>query len=90
MNLPFSLGESGADQRPATAPKKGTAVGLLLHDFLRLFAVHRYRTATQVVYSTQARHKVNCPKGKRGSPGGYQGRAIRECVMIDRAYEDKL
>ena len=24
-----------------------------------------YRTATQVGYSTQARHKVNCPKGKR-------------------------
>ena len=52
VNLPFSLGESGADQRPATAPKKGTAVGLLLHDFLRLFAVHRYRTATQAVKST--------------------------------------
>ena len=38
----------------------------------------------------RARHKVNCPKGKRGSPGGYQCRTIRECVMIDRAYEDKL
>ena len=30
----------------------------------------RYRSATHVVYSTQARHKVNCPKGKRRSPGG--------------------
>ena len=25
----------------------------------------------------RARHKVNCPKGKRGSPGGYPCRAIR-------------
>ena len=37
----------------------------------------RYRTATQTGYSTQARHKVNCPKGKRGSPGGYPCRATR-------------
>ena len=29
----------------------------------------RYRTATHTGYSTQARHKVNCPKGKRGSLG---------------------
>ena len=50
----------------------------------------RYLAATQAVSSPQARHKVNCPKGKRGSPGGYQCRTIRECVMIDRAYEDKL
>ena len=64
------ISQSGADQRPATASKRGTAVGLPLHVFLRLFAVHRQRTATQTVESTQARHKVNCPKGKRGSPGG--------------------
>ena len=37
----------------------------------------RYRTATHTDYSTQARHKVNCPKGKRGSPGGYPCRATR-------------
>ena len=30
----------------------------------------RYLAATQAVSSPQARHKVNCPKGKRGSPGG--------------------
>ena len=30
----------------------------------------RYITATQTGYFQQARHKVNCPKGKRGSPGG--------------------
>ena len=36
------------------------------------------------------RDKVNCPKGKRGSPGGYQCRAIRKRVMIDSTYENKL
>ena len=30
----------------------------------------RYLAATQAVSSPQARHKVNCPKGKRGSPVG--------------------
>ena len=30
----------------------------------------RYLAATQAVSSPQARHKVNCPKGKGGSPGG--------------------
>ena len=33
--------------------KWGTAVGLLLRLFRNLFAVHRYLTATHVVYSTQ-------------------------------------
>ena len=32
---------------------RGTAVGLLLRLFRNLFAVHRYLTATHVVYSTQ-------------------------------------
>ena len=36
-----------------------------------------FRTATHIGCSTQARHKVNCPKGKRGSPGGYPCRATR-------------
>ena len=39
-----------------TAAKRGTAVGLPQHVFLRLFAVHRQCTATQTVKSTQARH----------------------------------
>ena len=30
----------------------------------------RYITATHIGGSPQARHKVNCPKGKRRSPGG--------------------
>ena len=40
----------------APTAKRGTAVGLPQHVFLRLFAVHRQRTATQTVESTQARH----------------------------------
>ena len=50
----------------------------------------RFLAATHIGYSPQARHKVNCPKGKRGSPGGYQCRATRKRVMIDSTYEDKL
>ena len=49
--------------------KKGTAVGLPLRLFRKIFAVHRQRTATHTVYSPQARQKVNCPKGKRRCPG---------------------
>ena len=30
----------------------------------------RFLAATHIGYSPQARHKVNCPKGKRGSPEG--------------------
>ena len=39
-----------------TAAKRGTAVGLPQRVFLRLFAVHRQRTATHTVKSAQARH----------------------------------
>ena len=56
------------DWRPLR--NRGTAVGLPLRVFRNLFAVHRQHTATQAVKSTQARHKVNCPKGKRRSLGG--------------------
>ena len=47
----------------------------------------RYRSATQVRGSTQARHKVNCPKGKRGSPGGYPCCATRRHVVTPSTYE---
>ena len=54
--LPFPCWDSlGADGR-LRKQEKDAAVGLLLRVFLRLFAVHRQRTATQAVYSTQARH----------------------------------
>ena len=46
-------------RRPETGDRfenRGTAVGLPQHVFLRLFAVHRQRTATHTVKSTQARH----------------------------------
>ena len=56
LNSHFLLGGSGADCRHVTAAKRGTAVGLLLRLFRKIFAVHRQRTATHTVYSTQARH----------------------------------
>ena len=56
VNLPLSLRGHGENRRDETAPKRSTAVGLPLRGFLRLFAVHRQRTATQVGGSTQARH----------------------------------
>ena len=54
--------------------------------FLHLFAVHRQLTATQAVKSTPARHKVNCPKSKRGSPGGHPCRATFLRVITDSSY----
>ena len=47
---PAKIGE----RRPLR--NRGTAVGLLLRVFLRLFAVHRQRTATHTGYSAQVRH----------------------------------
>ena len=47
----------------------------------------RYRSATHAVSSPQARHKVNCPKGKRGSPGGCLCRATRLRVVADGTCE---
>ena len=57
LGLQFPLFLSPAEtgeRRPLR--KWGTAVGLLLRLFRKLFAVHRYLTATHVVYSTQVRH----------------------------------
>ena len=45
VNHPFSLGHGG-NGREETAAKRSTAVGLLLRDFRKLFAVLGYRTAT--------------------------------------------
>ena len=54
--LPFPCWDSlGADGR-LRKQEKDAAVGLLLRVFLRLFAVHRQRTATHTGYSAQARH----------------------------------
>ena len=75
--LPFPL--EGLAQTRDRRPLRngGTAVGLPLRVFREIFAVHRYLTATHIGYSPQARHKVNCPKGKRRSPEGYPCRATR-------------
>ncbi|WP_337763852.1 hypothetical protein, partial [Butyricicoccus sp.] len=44
--------------------KRSTAEDLFFR-VVSAYSHFAYRTATQVGYSTQARHKVNCPKGKR-------------------------
>ena len=46
----------------------------------------RFHTATHTISSLQARHKVNCPKGKRGSPGGHPCRATFLRVITDSSY----
>ena len=57
LNSYLSLGDSTAKIGEAgPLQNRGTAVGLPLRVFLRLFAVHRQRTATQTVESPQARH----------------------------------
>ena len=71
LNSYLSLAsQSGADCLHVTAPKRSTAEDFFFRIFLHLFAVsdnvllHIWATLRWV------RHKVNCPKGKRGSPGG--------------------
>ena len=54
LNSHFLWGGSGADCRPVTAAKRGTAVGLPQRGFRKIFAVHRQRTATHTVNSTQS------------------------------------
>ena len=57
LNSYLSLGDSTAKIGEAGPLRnRGMAVGLPLRVFLRLFAVHRQRTATQTVESPQARH----------------------------------
>ena len=57
LNSYLSLGDSTAKIGEAGPLRnRGTAVGLPLRVFLRLFAVHRQRTATQVGSSKRARH----------------------------------
>ena len=54
LNTRFPCWDSlGADGR-LRKQEKDAAVGLLLRVFLRLFAVHRQRTATHAGYSTQS------------------------------------
>ena len=54
LPFPYFLSWKIGERRPLR--NRGTAVGLPQRVFLRVFAVHRQRTATQAVYSTQARH----------------------------------
>ena len=48
----------------------------------------RFLAATHEVFSTQARHKTNCPKDKRESPEGYQccARHLRISLCLHFTY----
>ena len=105
-------------RRPETGDR--SEIGIRQRIFLPYVSQHirsvKYRTATHMVYSTQAQHnsvaqlvyallwttpadstlptnftagcaKVNCPKGKRRSSGGYPCRATRWLVITDGTYE---
>ena len=43
-----------------------------------------------MVLSTQTRHKVNCPKGKRGAPGDDSVAQLFGLVATDGTYELNL
>ena len=70
LNSHFLLGGSGADCRHVTAAKRSTAEDFFFRVFRNLFAVPDTVLLHIRFTLRRARHKVNCPKGKRGSPGG--------------------
>ena len=89
VNLPLSLGGNGENRRDETAPKRGTAEDFFFRRGAQCAPIPlpirstRYSAATQAVQSPQARHKVNCPQGKRRSPGGYPCRATLWHVITE-------
>ena len=93
VNLPLSLRGHGENRRDETAPKRGTAEDFFFRRGAQCAPIPlpirsvRYSAATQAVPSPQARHKVNCPKGKRRSPGGYPCRATLWHVVTEGTCE---
>ena len=89
---PFLRGH-GEIFRTETIKERQRIFPLLRTDLLRvrpfLLTIRSvgYRTATHAVSSAQARHKVNCPQGKRRSPGGYPCRANPWHVIPHGTYE---
>ena len=69
LNSCLSLGGSGADVLYVTAAKWGYGRGFFLPYLSQPVRSVRFLTATHTGCSAQAQHKVNCPKGKRRSPG---------------------
>ena len=59
-------------RRPETGDRfeKGTAEDFFFRVFRNLFAVSDNVLLHMWFHLRRARHKVNCPKGKRRSPGG--------------------
>ena len=93
VNLPLSLRGHGENRRDETAPKRGTAEDFFFRRGAQCAPIPlpirsaRYSAATHAVPSPQARHKVNCPKGKRRSPGGYPCRATLWHVVTEGTCE---
>ena len=90
VNLPFPLEGLAqiADMRPLR--NRGTAEDFSYRRGAQCAPISlpirsaRQFTATQAVWSPQARHKVNCPKDKRGAPGD-DSVAQRFCVLLRTA-----
>ena len=88
LNSYLSFRGHGGNGREETAPKRRTAVGLPWRRGAQCAPISlpirsvRYPTATHIGYSTQARHKVNGPKGKRRYSGVYPCHATRSSVLI--------
>ena len=71
--------------------KKGTAVGLPLRVFLRLFAVHRQRTATHTGYSAQAQHNsVAQLVSLEIMDGTYESIYLVAFILADPVYNNVL
>ena len=71
--------------------KRGTAVGLLLRDFRKIFAVHRQRTATHTGYSTQARHtRVAQLVSLEFTDGTYESIYLVAFILAGPVYNNEL
>ena len=98
LNSHFLLGESGADCQHVTAAKRGTAEdffyrrGAQCAPMSRHIRSVRYRTATQTVSSTQARHDSAAQLFNalyRTAPAdlGVWSIYLRRCCLLQRANE---
>ena len=68
VNLPFSL-LPWVQMVDCVSVEKREQQRIFSSALYNTYSHFGYFTATQAIYSTQARHKVNCPKGKRRYSG---------------------
>ena len=89
--LPFPL--EGLAQTRGRRPLRngGTAVGLPLRVFREIFAVHRQRTATHTVKSTQARHtRVAQLVSLEIMDGTYESIYLAAFILVGAVYHNAL